>query len=108
MKPNIEKKYFIIAVILYSLIWILPVSAQRKTGLTHESYLKAREIFNAGINALGGMENIRRADKISIYYRSVGHPVGQNAAFGAPSVNALRTGAKTLIDFSGNRYVTEG
>jgi hypothetical protein len=54
------------------------------------------------------MENIRRTDKIRIDYRAVNHPPGQNAAFAAAPADFARVGAKTLIDYSGNRYVSEG
>lgn len=82
--------------------------AQEKPGPTRQSYLQARQILDAGINALGGMDNIRRADKITINYKSVNHPLGQNAAFTAPPANFERVGFTTAIDYSGNRYVTEG
>jgi DNA-binding beta-propeller fold protein YncE len=65
-------------------------------------------VLHAGIEALGGMENVRRADKITINYRAVNHPPGQNASFDGPPADFQRVGAKTLIDYSGNRYVTEG
>jgi glyoxylase-like metal-dependent hydrolase (beta-lactamase superfamily II) len=82
--------------------------AQEKPGRTWNSQLQAKQVLDAGINALGGMENIRRADKITINYRSVNHPLGQNAAFNAPPAEFQRIGPKTLIDYSGNRYMSEG
>ncbi len=94
--------------VLQILILVSLSLAQEKPNPTWQSHLQARQILDAGINALGGMENIRRADKITINYTSVNHPVGQNAAFNAPPANFQRVGLKTLIDYSGNRYVTEG
>ncbi|HEX8494988.1 MAG TPA: hypothetical protein VF658_19260 [Pyrinomonadaceae bacterium] len=82
--------------------------AQEKPNPTRQSYLQARQVLDAAINALGGMENIRRADKITINYKSVNHPLGQNAAFNAPPADFQRVGVRTAIDYSGNRYVTEG
>jgi glyoxylase-like metal-dependent hydrolase (beta-lactamase superfamily II) len=82
--------------------------AQDKPNPTRQSYLQAKQVLDAGINALGGMNNIRLADKITINYRSVNHPLGQNAAFNAAPAEFERVGLKTLIDYSGNRYVTEG
>lgn len=82
--------------------------AQEKLSPSFQSHLQARQVLDAGINALGGMENLRRADKIRINYRSVNHPLGQNAAFNAPPAEFERVGLTTLIDYSGNRYVTEG
>lgn len=82
--------------------------AQEKPNPTRQSYLQARQVLDAGINALGGMDDIRRADKITINYRSVNHPLGQNASFNAPPATFERVGLKTAIDYSGNRYATEG
>ncbi|HLM58782.1 MAG TPA: MBL fold metallo-hydrolase [Pyrinomonadaceae bacterium] len=82
--------------------------AQGPSGPTWESNERARRVLEAGIDALGGMENVRRADKVAINYRAVNHPPGQNAAFDAPPADFLRVGAKTFIDYSGGRYVTEG
>jgi DNA-binding beta-propeller fold protein YncE len=65
-------------------------------------------VLAAGINALGGIENIRRADRVTVNYSAVNHPLGQNAAFDARAADFQRVGAKTLIDYSGGRYVTEG
>jgi DNA-binding beta-propeller fold protein YncE len=65
-------------------------------------------VLESGIDALGGIESIRHADKITVNYRAVNHPPGQNAAFDAPPADFQRIGAKTLIDYSGDRYLTEG
>lgn len=93
---------------LTCLIGVMPVFGQKNANLTQESFIKARRILDDGLIALGGMENIRRTDKISIYYRAVGHSLGQNASFNSPPLDASRSGVKTLIDYSGNRFVTEG
>jgi DNA-binding beta-propeller fold protein YncE len=82
--------------------------AQERGGPTWLSQARARQVLEAGIDALGGMENVRRADKITINYKSVNHPVGQNAAFDAPPADFQRVGVRTLIDYAGGRYVTEG
>ncbi|HEY0172473.1 MAG TPA: cytochrome D1 domain-containing protein [Pyrinomonadaceae bacterium] len=82
--------------------------AQEKDGPTWLSQARARQVLEAGIDALGGMGNVRRADKITINYKSVNHPLGQNAAFDAPPADFERVGVKTLIDYAGGRYVTEG
>jgi glyoxylase-like metal-dependent hydrolase (beta-lactamase superfamily II) len=81
---------------------------QQKVSATFFSYERARQILDAAITAHGGLENIRRADKISISYNAINHPPGQNMAFDAPPADFKRIGAKTLIDYSGGRYVTEG
>lgn len=82
--------------------------AQEKPGPTWQSNLRARQILDGAINALGGMENIRRADKITINYKAVNHPLGQNAAFTAPPADFERIGVRTSIDYSGGRYLAEG
>ncbi|HEY0080108.1 MAG TPA: MBL fold metallo-hydrolase [Pyrinomonadaceae bacterium] len=82
--------------------------AQEKLNPTWRAHLQARQVLDAGLEALGGMENIRRADKVTINYKAVNHPLGQNAAFNASPAMFERVGFKTLIDYSGNRYVTEG
>lgn len=103
------KKISIISLsVLHLLIFVSFNFAQDKTGPTWNSQLQAKQVLDAGINALGGVENIRRTDKIRINYRSVNHPLGQNAAFNAPPADFQRIGSKTLIDYSGNRYMTEG
>lgn len=103
------KKISFTVLLLLQFLFSSPVIfAQEKPNPTTESFLKAKQILEAGINALGGMENISRADKITINYKAVNHPIGQNAAFTAPPADFLRSGVKTLIDYSGNRYVTEG
>lgn len=85
-----------------------PSVAQDETSLTQTSYTRAKQVLDAAITAQGGMENIRRADKITIHYKSVNHPLGQNAAFNAPPAEFIRIGARTMIDYSGGRYVTDG
>lgn len=95
-------------VVLQFLIFVSFNFAQEKPSLTWQSQLQAKQVLDDGINALGGMENIRRADKITINYKAVNHPPGQNAAFTAPPAEFERVGLKTLIDYSGNRYVSEG
>jgi glyoxylase-like metal-dependent hydrolase (beta-lactamase superfamily II) len=87
---------------------VSPHFAQEKTGPTWRSHAPAGRALRAGIDAHGGLENIRRADKITIHYKSVNHPLGQNASIDAPPAEFQRVGVKTLIDYAGNRYVTEG
>ncbi len=84
------------------------VIAQEKIAITLGSNRKARAVLDAAIEATGGLENLRKADKITIHYRGVGHPTGQNEAFTAPPINVPRTGARTMIDYGGGRYVSEG
>ena len=94
--------------VLQLLLFVSFNFAQEISSLTVKSQLQAKQVLDAGISALGGMENIRRVDKITINYRAVNHPLGQNAAFTAPPADFERIGLKTAIDYSGNRYVTEG
>ena len=99
------------SVCLYALqlvIFVSPGAAQEKAGPTWESNAQAVRVLEAGIKALGGMENVRRADKVTVKYRAVSHPPGQNKAFDDAPANVRRVGMKTLIDYSGNRYVSEG
>ncbi len=103
-----KKFSFSVLLLLHFLVSVSFTFAQEKPSLTWSSFQQARQVLDAGINALGGIENIRRADKITINYKAVNHPVGQNAAFAAPPVDFERIGAKTLIDYSGNRFVNEG
>src|SRR5688500_3443188 len=84
------------------------VAAQPKASVTFSSFERAKQVLDAAIAAHGGLENIRPADKITIYNKAINHPLGQNAAFDAAPANFERVGAKTLIDYSSNRYVTEG
>jgi DNA-binding beta-propeller fold protein YncE len=93
---------------LQFVIFAVPRAAQEKAGPTWHSHAQAVRVLEAGIDALGGMENVRRADKIIVRYEAVNHALGQNAAFNAPPPDFRRVGSKTLIDYSGNRYVSEG
>jgi glyoxylase-like metal-dependent hydrolase (beta-lactamase superfamily II) len=83
-------------------------AAQQKASTAFSSFERGKQILDAAMVAHGGLENLRRADKITINYKAVNHPLGQNAAFDAAPADFERVGAKTLIDYSGNRYVTEG
>ena len=94
-----------VALILTASSFVRP---QQNVSAAFSSYERARQILDAAIAAHGGLENLRRADKISIHYKGVGHPPGQNMAFEAAPADFKRVGAKTLIDYSGGRYVTEG
>jgi hypothetical protein len=58
--------------------------AQETPSSTLASFLRAKQVLGAGINALGRMENIRPTDRISINYKAVNHPIGQNSSFSAP------------------------
>jgi glyoxylase-like metal-dependent hydrolase (beta-lactamase superfamily II) len=103
------KKISIVSLsVLQILIFVSVSFAQEMSNLTRQSQLQAKQVLDAGINALGGMENIRRADKITINYKAVNHPPGQNAAFNAAPAEFQRVGFKTLIDYSSNHYLTEG
>lgn len=75
---------------------------------TRSSYARARRVLDAGLEAMGGLARLRAADRVTIKYRAVGHPPGQNASFDAPPITVPRVGARTLIDYSGGRYVTDG
>lgn len=103
------KKLSIIGLSVLTLLILVSFSfAQEKPNQTWNSQRQAKQVLDAAINALGGMDNIRRADKIRINYKAVNHPLGQNAAFNAAPAEFERVGLKTLIDYSGNRYATEG
>lgn len=82
--------------------------AQEKAGPTQRSHANAVRVLESGIDALGGLENVRRADKVTVNYKAVNHPPGQNAAFDAAPADFRRVGARTLLDYSGARYVSEG
>lgn len=97
-----------IFLLLQFLVFVPFTFAQEKSGPTWASFEQAKQVVDAGITAIGGMESIRRADKITINYNAVNYPVGQNAAFNAPPAEFIRIGARTMIDYSGGRYVTDG
>ena len=73
-----------------------------------DSALRAKKLIDSAITAFGGETKLRAADKVTVLYRAVNHPFGQNAAFGSAPANFERSGARTQIDFSGGRFVTEG
>jgi glyoxylase-like metal-dependent hydrolase (beta-lactamase superfamily II) len=103
-----KKSKLIVRLILLILSVSVVVAGQEKVNFTQASYERAKQTLDAGIRAHGGMENIRRADKITINYKAVNHPLGQNAAFDAPPGNFERVGARSMIDYAGNRYISEG
>ncbi|MDQ3714059.1 MAG: MBL fold metallo-hydrolase [Acidobacteriota bacterium] len=109
MRPN----YLInkIKLSLFTAALILTVdsfaAAQPKASAAFSSFERAKQVLDAAIAAHGGLENIRRADKIAIDYKSVNFPLGQSYSFVAPLAGIPRGSVKTLIDFGGGRYFTE-
>lgn len=86
MKPKslIEK----IKLSLFIQVLILTVvsfaAAQQKSSVAFASFERAKQILDSAIAAHGGIENVRRADKIAIAYKSVNYPLGQSFSFTAP------------------------
>lgn len=101
---KIKLSLFICALILIAVSF---AGAQQRKSVAFSSFERAKQILEAGINALGGLENIRRADKIAIDYKSVNYPLGQSFSFTAPLAGIPRGSTKTLIDYGGGRYITE-
>ena len=87
---------------------VICAAAQSKTSRPLVSFQRARQVLERAIAAHGGLENIRRADKITIRYKAFNYALGQNHSFNAPLTPAPREGAKTLIDYAGNRFIAEG
>jgi glyoxylase-like metal-dependent hydrolase (beta-lactamase superfamily II) len=109
MKPNIlieknKQSFFICALILIAISF---TAAQQKSSVAFTSYERAKQILDSAIVAHGGIENIRRADKIAIDYKSINYPLGQSFSFTAPLTGIPRGSTKTLIDYNGGRYITE-
>jgi hypothetical protein len=65
--------------------------AQQKPSFAFSSFERAKQILDAATATHGRLENIRRADKIAINYRSVNHQLGQNSAFDARRPISFRT-----------------
>jgi glyoxylase-like metal-dependent hydrolase (beta-lactamase superfamily II) len=101
---KIKPSLFIHALILSA---VFSTFAQPNASFAFSSYERARQILDAAIAAHGGLENIRRADKIAIDYKSINYPLGQSFSFPAPLAGIPRGSTKTLIDYSGGRYITE-
>lgn len=104
---QIEKFTPAFSVVALMLILNFCVAAQPKSSATFSSYESAKQILDAAIAAHGGTENIRRADKIAIDYKSVNFPLGQSYSFTQPLAGIPRGSTKTLIDYGGGRYITE-
>jgi glyoxylase-like metal-dependent hydrolase (beta-lactamase superfamily II) len=68
---------------------------------------RARQLLDAGIAALGGLERLRAASSVMINYRSVQHPPGQTPVFNSAPIDTPVTNYRTMIDYAGQRYVSE-
>jgi glyoxylase-like metal-dependent hydrolase (beta-lactamase superfamily II) len=108
MNALIEKTKLVLFVTVLSLTGNSFAHAQQKANATFSAYERARQVVDAAVAAHGGLETLRKTDKITINYRSTNHPVGQNVAFDAASADFVRIGARTIIDYGGGRYVTDG
>ena len=102
----VEKTYLVLFITMLALCG--NSLAQQKASAAYSSYERAKQVLDAAIAAHGGLENIHSADKIAINYKSVVRVFGQNYSFTEPPTGIPRIGAKTLIDYSGERYITEG
>ena len=70
--------------ILLLAITSVPVSGQRSESMSERSYRSAREILDAGLQALGGSETFRKVDDISLKYTAKSYEIGQSASPDAP------------------------
>ena len=92
--------------VLPFLAFASPCLAQEKPGPTRHPHARAVRAPESGIEAPGGIENVRRADEVTVNYGAINHPPGPHAALGTPPANFQRVGAKTLADYSAQRTET--
>jgi glyoxylase-like metal-dependent hydrolase (beta-lactamase superfamily II) len=108
MKSYSLSAVFKLCLFTFALIFtVVSFAAAQSTSFAFSSFENAKQILESAIAAHGGLENIRRADKIAIDYKSVNYPLGQSFSFAEPLSGIPRGSTKTLIDYSGGRYITE-
>ena len=80
----------------------LSTSAQSTKSVSEDSYKRARQVLDAGLQALGGIEAIRRIDDISVKYTAKALQQGQSANPDAPYDVGQEEGMR-VIDLRGAR-----
>jgi len=81
-------------------------SSQSRTELSEKSYLRARQVLESGIRALGGSEAFRNAEDISIKFSGQAFEQGQSGNPEAAYYVRREEGTR-IIDIRGNRSSLE-
>jgi glyoxylase-like metal-dependent hydrolase (beta-lactamase superfamily II) len=74
---------------------------------SEQSYQRARQILEAGLKALGGMEAIAGVKSFTIVERTNGHDDLQNPTPGPPYDESVETIERFSVDFPGQRLIHE-
>lgn len=77
-----------------------PVVAQEVSALT--SYQRARQVLDASIEAMGGLERLRAIDRVLVRHEGVGFWRNQSPSATGPWASTPTTGL-LVVDFQGNR-----
>jgi len=74
---------------------------------TRSSYERARQVLDAGIEAMGGLGSLRAANQIAIAYRGPLHSNAQKASPSSPALVVPMSEERTIIDLTRRRYLNE-
>src|ERR1044072_8802117 len=80
----------------------IAIAGQSRTSASEKSYLRARQVLDAGIQALGGNEAFRITEDISIKFSSQAFEQGQSGNPEAPYEVRREEGAR-IIELRSNR-----
>lgn len=92
----------------YLLLTVLTVAnfAQETKSLSEKSYRQARTILDAGVQALGGRENFRKVENISMKFLYLYYESGQSANPTAP-YEAVKADGFRIVDSRNGRFYQE-
>jgi glyoxylase-like metal-dependent hydrolase (beta-lactamase superfamily II) len=82
------------------------IFAQSAKGVSENSYEKARQVLDSGMQALGGSDAFRRTEDISLRFSGSAFELGQSASPDAPYYVRPEEGTR-IIDIRGNRSSVE-
>jgi glyoxylase-like metal-dependent hydrolase (beta-lactamase superfamily II) len=86
---------------LVTLASAIDIAGQSRTGVSETSYLRARQVLESGIKALGGNEAFRNTEDISIKFSGQAFEQGQSGNAEAPYFVRREEGTR-IIDLRGN------
>lgn len=94
--------------LLYLLLILLSssVPAQQNKRVSEESYRLARQVLEAGIQALGDEQNFQKIEDITLKFRGNTKEMGQSANPNSPYYERQVEGIK-IVDFKGKRSYQE-
>ncbi|HEX8847588.1 MAG TPA: MBL fold metallo-hydrolase [Pyrinomonadaceae bacterium] len=95
-----------LAIISLSLLPLGQAGAQSAKTASHKSYMEARRVLDAGIEALGGLAALRKIEDISLKYSGTNFARNQSPSPDTPYFQGTVEGSMVL-DTKGNRMIFE-